>query len=162
MASDRKILADEMMVIKARVRAEMLRRQYSGPLTAYGGAAYDYSVQSGDRAERGHYDKNLVPLRAANPSGMPAPDPRYATESEMIAVEGRLTLMEARPVYGGTNDCASGCTGMCTGCQGTCTSCTSCSGMCSGCDGGCDGCTGTSSGGGGVVCQDCGQASLFN
>lgn len=148
---DRKMIAAEMAALKAKVKAEMQRRKHNGDMTAYAAAAYDYAAQPtvGTQPLAEHFNKLRDPLAAVNPAGMPDQAPRVATETDMVALEARLALLQAKAVVGGTNDCAALCSGMCvtacsTGCTSctSCTSCTNCTGGCSSCSGGCDGCSG--------------------
>lgn len=128
--------------LKARVKAEMLRRNKNGSVTSYGGAAYDYSVVP---AKDGyvvseHFEKLVTPLRAINRNGMPNADVvnRNVTDADMATMEAKLSAFESKPsnyhASSGTGDCMSACTGLCvTQCSG------GCSGTCSGsCTGGCD------------------------
>lgn len=38
-----KMTASDINALKARVKAEMLRRKYTGSLTGYAGSSYDYT-----------------------------------------------------------------------------------------------------------------------
>lgn len=62
------ISASRMNDLKARVKAECLRRAKSGSVTSYGGADYDYSItpSTGVIIKKEHKDKNATPLNAIN------------------------------------------------------------------------------------------------
>lgn len=152
MARDTRIDATDINSIKARVKAEMLRRKRNGSVAGYGGSAYDYTVTPAAdvKVALEHLDKNLEPLRAVNPAGLPEPGEKYALDADYQAVNAKLTLFETKSIKGGTSDCASSCTGMCVNaCSGDCwNSCSGCGGNCSynctGCTGSCTGdCQGT-------------------
>lgn len=159
------ISADRLNTLKAKVKAECLRRQYTGSVAAYGGTAYDYTVApaTGGVARKEHYEKLAVPMNAINATDTPATDgARIISESEIAAMETKVAAYAQRSIYdtSGT-DCSASCTGMCYSCT-SCTSCSGCSGCgdactsctgCSGCSGSCtDACTGSCSG-----CYGCGM-----
>ena len=172
-------LASEFNALKARVKAEMQRRQYNGSLTTYGGTSYDYTVTpaAGNTVLIEHMNKLVQPLNAINATGMTTVktgDPIQAIQ----ALNTFLTAAEKYSLTSSTTDWKSSCTGLCTtgcgntctGCSGTCTgtcstTCTgSCSGGCSGCGGnctgkcyGCKGCSGGCSG-----CAGCGSSCSKN
>lgn len=159
-ANTARIDAADLKSIKSRVKAEMLRRTRNGSVKAYGGAAYDYTtVPAADKAiALEHFDKNITPLRAVNPAGLPAAGAKKALYDDYTAIKAKLALFESKSIKGGTSDCASSCTGMCVNaCSGDCwNSCSGCGGSCSysctGCDGSCSGgcytgCNTTCSGG---------------
>lgn len=150
--------------MKARVKAEVLRRNQSGSVAAYGGSAYDYTVApaAGKTVRVEHRDKLVTPMRAVNSDMVPASAGTVIKASELANLDTRITAWSARSMTDQSgSDCKSGCTGTCytgcaTGCGSGCeTGCTGCSGGCegcgSGCTGGCSGCSGNCSG----VCQGC-------
>ena len=150
---------DRFTQLKAKVKAEMQRRNKKGSVASYGGASYDYSDTSGIHIKKEHYEKNIVPLRAVNSNGLPGASGtgKLVSESDLAAMEGRVAALEAVPVYSSSTGCASSCTGLCSGgcsgtCHGSCTGgCSGCGGACSygcgvGCSGGCSGCGRTCSG----------------
>lgn len=174
--------AERFTALKAKVKAEMLRRNQSGSVAAYGGSSYDYTVKpaSGKVLLQEHLDKLSVPMSAVNSTSIPGKTgQRVVTEAELSAMEARVSAWAARSITDTSgSDCKSGCTGTCytgcaTGCTGcgsgcpdSCTSCgsgcpTGCSGCgsgcpdgCSGCGRGCaDGCDGDCDGG----CKGCGS-----
>lgn len=154
------ITAERFTALKAKVKAEMLRRSQSGSVAAYGGTAYDYitAPSAGKVIQKEHIEKLTGPMRAVNPDLVPEPD-GIVTETELANLETRITAWAQRGITDRTaTDCKSGCTGTCytgcaTGCSGTCgDACTGgckygCSDDCgsgcgncnSGCYGGCQG-----------------------
>lgn len=156
--------AERFTALKAKVKAEMLRRNQSGSVASYGGASYDYTVTpaAGKVLLQEHLDKLSVPMSAVNSTSIPGKTgQRVVTEAELSAMEAKVAAWAARSITDTSgSDCKSGCTGTCyTGCATGCTgcgsgcpdSCTSCgSGCptgCSGCGSGCpDGCSGCGSG----------------
>lgn len=149
------IKADRFTALKAKVKAECLRRSYSGSVADYGGAAYDYTETpaAGKTVRQEHRDKLSGPLRAINPDGIAQHTGSGAvSETELAAMETKVTAWAARSITDTSgSDCKSGCTGACyTGCVTGCSGCSGCSG---GCSGGCRGCgSGCPSG-----CSGCGS-----
>lgn len=153
MAGNRKIQSIDFINLKAKVKAEMLRRSYSGSVAAYGGTAYDYiSPPTSDGPIRGEYlEKNLLPMQAVNGDGLPY-YPSVLDQAGQEAMETKVAAWATRGITDrSATDCKSGCTGTCysscqTGCYSGCSSCSGCSG-CSGCGSGCaGGCSGCGSG----------------
>lgn len=141
--ADRKVLSSDFASLKARVKAEMQRRCQSGSVSAYGGSAYDFSTPPTDGGPLlgEHLKKNLDPMKAVNPDGLPT-YPGTLNKAGMEAMETKVTAWAARSITDrSSSDCKSGCTGTCyTGCT---SGCHGCSGDCSGtCSGGCSGCSG--------------------
>ena len=165
-------LASEFIALKARVKAEMQRRQYEGPLTIYGSANYDYSTtpESDDLVLVEHLNKLVEPLNAINTTGISkaqAGDTIHAIN----ALNTFLSNAENYEVDSATTDCKTSCSGLClSGCGGSCTGCSGtcvgdckggCSGGCGGdCKTGCWGCKGCSGGCSG--CAGCGSACSKN
>lgn len=154
--SQNQILASDFVSLKARVKAEMNRRCRSGSLTAYAGAAYDYSVvpANGVIVKPEHLNKLVVPINAISPSGYTEKAAGDAVP-ELATLDAKLAAHEAYPMRGSGSDCASGCSGLCSsGCYNICSGCGgSCSYDCSGCSGTCTGdCEGTCSGGCSTSC----------
>lgn len=142
----RRLLTTDAINLKAKVKAEMKRRKYSGSVASYGGTAYDFTTTpTNNSAVKGeHLKKNLEPMQAVNGSGLPT-YPGKLTRAGQEAMEAKIDAWETRSASdrSGT-DCASGCTGMCyTGCESGCYGCGS--GCADDCDG-CDGCSGCGSG----------------
>lgn len=151
-------LASEFIALKARVKAEMLRRKYKGTLVSYGSSAYDYEVQptEGGVVLPEHVNKIATPLNAINNTGI-----SEVSSGDVIkaidALDTFLTKAEGYNVTSSSTDCKSSCSGLCvTGCGSGCTGCSgSCSTGCTGCSG-CGGCGNTCSGAcGGVCSNDC-------
>ena len=152
MAGDRKVLSRDALALKAKVKAEMLRRSHSGSVAHYGGAGYDFTSPP----------TNDEPMRAVNPDGLPT-YPGALTRQGQELMESKVTAWAARAVTDRTaSDCKTGCTGTCfsgcvTGCSATCSGVCSddCSGGCDddcdGCSGGCDSCDGCYD-----ICEGCG------
>ena len=67
-----KYLASEFNALKARVKAEMERRQYNGPMTTYADTSYDYTVipAADNLVLIEHMNKLVEPLNAINATGM--------------------------------------------------------------------------------------------
>lgn len=152
------VKADRFTALKAKVKAEMLRRGQSGSVAAYGGSGYDYAqapAQGGVvRAE--HRDKLITPMRAVNSDLVDEAQGAAIREEELANLETRVEVWAARSITDRSgSDCKSGCTGTCyTGCATGCSGCGSgCASGCSGCGSGCP--TGCSSCGGscGSGCQ---------
>ena len=160
-------LAQEMIDLKARVKAEMNRRCHNGSLTAYAGIAYDYTVapESGGQMLTEHVNKIVVPMNAITASGMT----EQAVGDQAMAMDGidaKLTVYEVEPMQkNGTSSCSGACSGLCVGgCYNNCSGCGgACSYSCSGeCDttcstdcgvDGCSNCTGSCKGGCHKTCK---------
>ena len=133
------ISAERFTALKAKVKAEMLRRNQSGSVAEYGGAAYDYTnaPAAGRVIQKEHIEKLTGPMRAVNPDLVPAPG-GIVTEAELANLETRITAWAQRAITDKTaTDCKSGCTGTCySGCGTTCSG--TCSAACANdCTGGC-------------------------
>ena len=146
------VKAERFTALKAKVKAEMLRRNQSGSVASYGGAAYDYTTApaAGRTVRKEHRDKLIEPMRAVNSDQVPAASGETIRENELKNLETRVAVWAARSITDRSgSDCKSGCTGTCyTGCATTCSGCSgTCSGECSGCGSGCpSGCSGCGSG----------------
>ena len=145
--------AERFTTLKSKVKAEVLRRNRSGSVASYGGAAYDYKIQpaKGTVILQEHLDKLSVPLSAINSNAVPGKTgKRVLSEAELANMEAKVTAWSARSMTDRSgSDCKSGCTGTCyTGCATGCTGCGSgCPSGCSGCGSGCPNtCTGCGSG----------------
>ena len=145
--------SERLKTLKAKVKAEMLRRSKTGSVAAYGGADYDYSVAPGPGTvtQQEHLDKLSIPMSAVNADAVPRKTgPRVVTEEELANMETRVTVWAARTLTDrSASDCKAGCTGTCyTGCVTGCSGCGSgCPNGCSGCGSGCpNGCSGCGSG----------------
>lgn len=159
MANDRKLLTADAVNLKAKVRAEMLRRSRTGSVAAYGGTDYDFTAvpQDGGPLLGEHLKKNLVPMQAVNDADLPV-YPGPLTREGQEAMETKIDAWKTRSITDrSASDCKSSCTGTCytgctTGCYTGCSGCSGCGGACSSsctgtCSGGCSGCSGTCSGG---------------
>lgn len=138
-------LAQEMVDLKARVKAEMQRRCRNGTLVAYAGTDYDYTVipETGGQMLVEHVNKIVVPMNAITPSGMTE---RVVGDQAvaMDVMDAKLTAYSAEPMQkNATSSCSGLCSGLCTsGCYSSCGGCDgTCSGSCrGGCKNGCGGC----------------------
>lgn len=158
LASQNIILASDFVSLKARVKAEMNRRCYSGSLTSYAGTSYDYSVTpaSNGKILPEHLNKLTTPVNAISNCGISEKQSGDVIPA-LDDFNTKLSSHEAFPIRGSGTDCASSCSGLCSsgcwnscsGCGGSCSyDCTGCSGTCSGgCDGSCSGGCSTSCGG---------------
>ena len=148
------IEAERFAELKARVKAECLRRCHTGSVAEYGGEKYEYtnSPTEDHTVDVEHYEKLALPLSKIHSEKVPSLDGRRIVFDEDITeFEAALTLFETRPMTDKTRgDCETSCTGACyTGCSGDCTGgCeTTCSGECQGsCTGGGSGCANTCEG----------------
>lgn len=135
-----KILASDINSLKARVKAEMLRRNQTGSLATYGSSSYNFSnsASSGTLIRVEHQTKTVGLVDKIKSTGITAASSGSITKAINTA-STLLATYEDTPMTASTSDCASSCTGLCyTGCAGTCKS--GCTGSCSG---GCQGCTAT-------------------
>lgn len=153
--------ADQIKTLKAQVKAEMLRRKYTGSVASYGGAAFDFTVQPTKDGPilAEHGNKVIQPINAVKPvAGLPnavqgQPIPAAFDYAGLTKIVNDMAAIPATAANGG---CSGSCTGLCQGgCATGCSSCTgSCSGGCTGtCDGSCDGCSGSCDG----TCTGCGS-----
>lgn len=144
-----------MTALKAKVKAEMQRRNATGSVAAYAGTAYDYSDTSG-KIVKEHYTKNIDPLRAVDTTNVPtAGGDRAISENDIAQMEAKITVLSAinKEVQSG-HGCRSSCTGLCsTACTGGCRGCSGCSGCSAACKTNCSGCDGCS--GCGTKCSSC-------
>lgn len=136
-------LAQEMIDLKARVKAEMQRRKGNGSLVTYAGTDYDYTVDpaSGGQMLTEHVNKIVVPMNAITASGMT----EQAVGDQAMAMDGidaKLTVYVAEPAQkNGTSSCSGACSGLCvSSCYSSCGgSCSVGCGSCGDCSGGCTG-----------------------
>lgn len=136
-------LAQEMIDLKARVKAEMQRRKGNGSLVAYAGTDYDYTVDpaAGGQMLTEHVNKIVVPMNAITASGMT----EQAVGDQAMAMDGidaKLTVYVAEPAQkNGTSSCSGACSGLCvSSCYSSCGgSCSVGCGSCGDCSGGCTG-----------------------
>lgn len=180
--ADRKILTADFIALKAKVKAEMLRRSHSGSVAAYGGTAYDFTTPPANGGPLlGEYlKKNLEPMRAVNPDGLPT-YPGGLDKQGQELMETKITAWGTRAITDrSASDCKTGCTGTCfnsctTGCHTGCSGCSGCGRGCAddcdgcdGCSGGCEGCSGCGGGcadsckGGCEGCSGCGGTCTYS
>lgn len=119
-ADESQTLAD----LKARVKAECLRRCHTGSVAEYGGEKYEYtnSPTEDHTVDVEHYEKLALPLSKIHSEKVPSLDGRRIVFDEDITeFEAALTLFETRPMTDKTwGDCETSCTGACyTGCLAT-------------------------------------------
>ena len=136
-------LAQEMIDLKARVKAEMQRRKGNGSLVAYAGTDYDYTVDpaAGGQMLTEHVNKIVVPMNAITASGMT----EQAVGDQAMAmdvIDAKLTVYVAEPAQkNATSSCSGACSGLCvSSCYSSCGgSCSVGCGSCGDCSGGCTG-----------------------
>lgn len=159
-----KITAEDFNNLKAKVKAEMLRRKYTGSVAAYGTDYSDVPTQKG-KIKAVHIQEIVNPLNQITTTNYT----NTAAKSKILAMqqlETLVTTLAAKNVNPGNTDtgCNASCTGLCrTACSETCDGCTgSCTGTCQGCSGTCyeqcaDNCSttckGSCSGGCGGTCK---------
>lgn len=159
---DNIIKAQRFNDLKAKVKAECLRRSYVGSVANYGSSEWDFSIPaSADRIiDEDKYKKISIPTRKINWEVTPnGPSDRIINDADLLSFETNITAFKGRAIdnYWDPTDCSLSCTGTCTtscttgcggGCDGGCRGCGgACSSSCSGgCEGGCTSCTGECSG----------------
>ena len=153
------IEAERFAALKARVKAECLRRCHTGSVAEYGGEKYEYTNNPAEdhTVDVEHYEKLALPLSKIHSEKVPSLDGRRIVfDEDITGFEAALTLFETRPMTDKTRgDCETSCTGACyTGCSGDCTggcetTCSGeCQGSCTGCGSGCaNTCEGSCTGG---------------
>ena len=116
-------LAQEMIDLKDRVKAEMQRRNGNGSLVAYAGTDYDYTVDpaAGGQMLTEHVNKIVVPMNAITASGMT----EQAVGDQAMSMDGidaKLTVYVAEPAQkNGTSSCSGACSGLCvSSCYSSC------------------------------------------
>ena len=155
---------EELKTLKAKLKAEMLRRDGVGSLVAYGGSAYDFSTQPavGMKTKPDFGEKTVdIFLKIEDfkdlkltQEGNPIP---RALGSLMLDEIDRLSkevktgesvdtvrdLFPTRQVE--KTSCRGSCSGLCVGsCISQCNGCTGCTETCgTGCANGCSGCSGS-------------------
>ena len=121
---------DRLTKLKAKVKAECLRRKYTGSVENYGSSTYDFSNNPtvGGVIGREYYDKNATPLNAINNNLVPKAN---ITNAENVALNDEIYNMDYQvsawmttdPTDKDHTDCAVSCTGLCLSCTGSCSSC---------------------------------------
>lgn len=135
--------AEEIIQLKARVKAELLRRDGYNNISGYGETAYDYQVQpgAGNPLRYEHISKIIEPLNAVNSDTVAqiygdieqGQRPKALDGTTGDTINSFLTALEGdRKIYNGTNHCKGQCSGLCvSGCTGNCTGCSGCGDSCS-------------------------------
>ncbi len=156
--------AEEIKNLKARIKAECLRRAHTNSVASYGGTTYDYTdvPASGVKVKQEHYDKMATPLNAINADKVPnktAGTDKKVSRADYTTMEGFVTQLEKRDRYDKTgSDCKGNCAGLCfSSCTGSCSS--DCTGEClNTCTGGCKGACGGACSNNCSGCSGCGDA----
>ena len=134
------ISASRFKELKAAVKAECLRRSYTGSVADYGGSSYDYTTEPADGGmiKKEYYEKNAVPLNAI--SGDITTTAGIITETGIKTMEEKVAALAAISKTSSNTGCAASCTGLCSSsCSGSCSGCSGCGGSCSySCSGTCD------------------------
>lgn len=151
---------DRLTKLKAKVKAECLRRKYTGSVESYGSSTYDFSnaPSEGGIIAKEYYDKNATPLNAINYNNVPkakiSANDNVVLNNEIYNMDYQVSAwMTTDKTNNSHTDCANSCTGLCLSCTGSCTS--GCSNTCrancaNDCTGICgDGCTN--------ACRGCGS-----
>ena len=150
--------AKDINTLKAKIKAELARRNGLGDLSSYAGNEYDFVLvpEKGVPIMAEHGQKTIDLILKIAPykdlekvkKGDPIPD---SFDEELISHIDRLAL--ERKSYNASSSCSSSCSGLCiTACVSACTSCSgSCEGSCVSCSAYCGGCAGTCSG----TCSGC-------
>ena len=86
---------DRLTKLKAKVKAECLRRKYTGSVENYGSSTYDFSNNPtvGGVIKREYYDKNATPLNAINNNLVPKAN---ITDTENVALNDEIYNMDYR------------------------------------------------------------------
>ena len=95
------IEAERFAELKARVKAECLRRCHTGSVAEYGGEKYEYtnSPTEDHTVDVEHYEKLALPLSKIHSEKVPSLDGRRIVFDEDITeFEAALTLFETRPM----------------------------------------------------------------
>ena len=156
------ISASRFKELKAAVKAECLRRSYTGSVADYGGSSYDYTTETADAGmiKKEYYEKNAVPLNAI--SGDITTTAGIITETGIKTMEEKVAALAAISKTSSNTGCAASCTGLCSSsCSG---GCSGCGGSCSySCSGGCSGnCSSTCTGGCVETCEGGCETSVLH
>lgn len=170
------ITPDRFNELKKKIKAECLRRKYTGSVSSYGGTSYDYTTQpnNGKVISKEHITKLVEPMAAINIENQNE-NINVIKDDDLSTLEAKITAYQAMGLTDSNTGCSAYCTGLCSTscsescgvqCQGTCLgSCKntcqgSCQSTCSGgcrstCSGSCSGCSGSCSGGCYTGCSGC-------
>lgn len=150
------IKASDFTTLKAKIKAECLRRNQTGSVASYG-TDYTDTPTAGRTIKTTHITEILNPIKAID--GVTRTTPTRV--GDLSALTTVVTALEGKSMTATTlanTGCAASCTGLCLGgctntCTGTCS--TACAAGCGNdCTGGCsNGCAGTCTGGCGSTCQ---------
>lgn len=93
------VKADRFTALKAKVKAEMLRRNQSGSVAAYGGSAYDYAQppEKGELVRGEHREKVITPMRAVNSDLVDEAQGAAIGEEELADLETRVEVWRRGP-----------------------------------------------------------------
>lgn len=138
--------AADFVALKARIKAEMLRRSHNGDLSAYGGSAYDFTTAetpgAGKQLGAGAARKIIEPMNAITPQGVETPSGGSFAKTLKTVADNLTVYEQDQMVRNGHNSCNAACSGMCvSGCWNSCSGCSGCSGCGSACSSNCDGCS---------------------
>ena len=140
------ITAEKVIELKAKIKAEMLRRNGHGSLEKYAGSSYDFTITpvKGELIKAEHGQKTVDLLLKIEDYGDLTLSEQYSkipssfteellTEIDRLASETKTGLLTEK------SSCRGDCTGLCVGsCIGQCNGCTSCTASCgTGCASGC-------------------------
>lgn len=119
--------------LKAKVKAECLRRKYIGSVEEFGSSDWDFNdIPTTNRnIEAEQYRRLSIPARKINWEKLPnGPFKRVINDVDLLAFEVAISNFETRPIKStAATDCHSSCTGTCTqSCTGDCSS--NCGGSC--------------------------------
>lgn len=125
------ITSTDIKVLKAKVKAEMLRRDGNGSLVEYGGDSYDYTVAptSGKAILIEHANKIITPMNKVTASGFTEIKAGNTIKS-LETLDAKVTAYAAENKTSSSSSCASSCSGLCKG--GSMTTSCGCSGSCGG------------------------------
>lgn len=115
------ITAADFNNLKARVKAECLRRRYTGSVAEYGGSDYDYTVvpEAGGKILYEHYTKIANPLTAID--GIVRTPRSRVNQSDMDEMTATVTELENYSLRSDETGCNASCTGLCLStCTGSC------------------------------------------
>lgn len=167
MINGERILPEDFIKLKNRIKAEVKRRRFVGSVESYGNATYDYekTPTENDVIELEHISKISECVGAINDTNIKKTHVNGDTITQLAVMDAEITKFEKATQVGSNSGCKASCTGMCTtscsgtctsGCSGTCSGCSGCGGSCSNnCSGGCSGCSGACSGCGGSCSYGC-------
>jgi hypothetical protein len=94
---------DEIISLKSRVKAECLRRRYTGSVSSYGSSSYDFNItpNTGVEALTEHHDKISVPLNAINNSNNLTINSQgtIITASDITNMQNIVSNLEGKSLY---------------------------------------------------------------